>query len=161
MGFAKGKADMPVFETVDGFAAPVGPVFGFFLRPANLLLLAPPELHLELLEGPEELHLGARLTLRGRRWGISHRSVTEVTALERDALLVEEQRQGPFRKWVHTHHYEALPGGETRVRETIEYEPPGGILGLRVTAQRIEADLAWVFGYRRVRARELVEGGGV
>jgi ligand-binding SRPBCC domain-containing protein len=152
---------MAVYESVDRFATPLGRAFAFFLRPANLLRLVPPELHLQLLEGPEELHLGARLTLQGRRWGLLYRSVTEVTALEPDALLVEEQRQGPFRKWAHTQRYEALPGGETCVRETIEYEPPGGLLGLRLTVNRIEADLGWVFAYRVRKVREFLEGGAL
>ena len=60
---------------------------------------APPELHLHLVDGPAELQMGSLLTLRGRRWGVTQRMVNEITAFEEGALIVEEQRQGPFRSW--------------------------------------------------------------
>jgi hypothetical protein len=38
-------------------------------------------LHLKVEEGPEVLQLGSRVTVRGRRWGIPQRVVSEVTSL--------------------------------------------------------------------------------
>ena len=149
---------MPTFETCVTLVAPVERVFALFLRPATYLELLPADLHLSLVSGPEELHVGATTEVRGRRWGISQRVVTEVTALEANALLVEEQRRGPFRRWTHAHRFEALADGGTRVTDRIDYEPPGGVLGLTLTPKRIEADLARSLGHRNRRLAELLAG---
>jgi ligand-binding SRPBCC domain-containing protein len=146
---------MPHFEQTMRLSRPVAEVFDFFARPANLVRVSPPELHLRLIEGPERLELGARLTLRGWRWGVPQRVVSEVTAFESGVRFVDEQRKGPFGKWVHTHQFEADSGG-TLVRDRIEYEPPGGVLGLVVTVGWIERDLEWIFTYRETKLRELL-----
>src|SRR5688500_10370956 len=106
---------MAVFDTSVLLARPPEEVFAFFLKPALMIRIAPPELSLELLEGPEQLSLGARVKVRGRRWGIPHRATTEVTALEMNRLLTECQIEGIFRRWEMSHTFEA-DGAGTCVR---------------------------------------------
>lgn len=147
---------MPIFETQQTFARPVAEVFDFFCRAANLVRVSPPELHMVLEEGPEVLELDSRLTLKGRRWGVPQRIVSKVTAFEPGVSFTDEQVEGPFRRWKHTHSFEALPAGGTRTTDRIEFEPPGGALGFLVTARFIEKDLKWVFEYRQQKLRELL-----
>jgi ligand-binding SRPBCC domain-containing protein len=149
---------MPVFEAELNYSREVQEVFDFFRQPANLVRVSPPELNMRLAEGPERLELGSRITLLGRRWGVPQRVVSEVTAYELDVVFVDEQREGPFRKWVHTLRFEAIPGG-TRVMDRIEYEPPGGMLGMVVTATAIERDLLWVFAFRSGKLKEILGDG--
>src|SRR5262249_17507582 len=149
---------MPRFETVTDLAGPVGRVWEFLCRPANLVLVSPPEMHLRLVEGPEQLYLGARMTIAGRRWGIPQRIVSEVVAFEPNVLFVDEQREGPFRQFTHTHRLEPR-SDRTRMLDRIDYEPPGGILGLILTAGRIERELQSVFEFRAQKFKELLEGG--
>jgi ligand-binding SRPBCC domain-containing protein len=151
---------MPRFETAANFPFPVGRVFAYLLRPANRVALAPPQLQLRLIEGPEVLVVGARVTVQGRRWGLSRRLVSEVTALEADASIVEEQREGPFRAWRHAQRFEALPDGGARLLDAIDYEPPGGMLGLLLSAGAVECELAGAFAHRDRRLRELLAAGG-
>src|SRR5580692_1315932 len=106
---------MPHFTDSIVVSAGVDVVFEFFVTPANLLLLAQPDLHLEVVAAPRQLEVGARLELRGRRWGIAHRTVLEITALEMGKLLVEEQRAGPFRQWTHEYRFEAIGENSTRL----------------------------------------------
>src|ERR1019366_7995016 len=115
-----------------------------------------PELHLHLVEGPDELQLGSRLTLRGRRWGVTQRMVNEITAFEDGVLIVEEQRQGPFRSWKHTQRFAPAPDGGVRIADVIEYEPPGGVLGRLATAEAIGRELDRIFAYRGERLAELL-----
>jgi ligand-binding SRPBCC domain-containing protein len=152
------EAAMPQVESSVCVARPPSEVFAFFLRPTNLLALAPPEIHLELLEGPDLLQAGARLTWKTRRLGISQRIVTEITALEPDRLLVEEQREGPLRKFIRTLRFEEVPEG-TRLTETIEFEPPGGLLGFVITAGMIEQDLRAAAAHRDRKLPELLGAG--
>lgn len=148
---------MPHFEATTSLRGPVADVFDFLSRPANLTELTPPEFNVRLVEGPDRLQLGARVVLHARRWGFTQRLVSEVTAFEPDRLIVEEQREGPFPKWVHTHLLEAVPDG-TRMVDRIEFEPPGGMLGFLLTAESITSELQDLFAYREHRLQELLEG---
>jgi ligand-binding SRPBCC domain-containing protein len=146
---------MPVFEASLVLPRPLQEVFDFFRSPANLVRISPPELHLALVEGPALVELGSRVVLKGRRWGIPQRVVSEITAFEPPAFFTDTQVEGPFRKWAHTHRFEAVPGG-TRVLDRVEYEPPGGLLGLVARPVLIERDLQWVFEYRTKKLTELL-----
>jgi ligand-binding SRPBCC domain-containing protein len=147
---------MPCFESESVHAASVGAVFALLRQPAVLVQLAPPDMHLRVESAPVELTLGARLVLRGRRWGLPQRVVSEVTACAPNALLALEQRQGPFRRWTQTTRLQALPDGGCRLSERVEYEPPGGLLGLTVTVAYLERELASLFACRRQKLTELL-----
>ncbi len=110
---------------------------------------------MRLLEAPPRIQLGSRVTLEGRRWGISQRIVSEIVLFDANRAFTDEQRQGPFGKWRHSHLFEAVPGG-TRVSDRIEYEPPSGVLGLVLNAAAIGRDLNWMYGYRGERLREIL-----
>lgn len=149
---------MPRFEASAIYSRPLPEVFDFFRRPANLVRITPPELHMQLTEGPEVIEHGSRIVLRGRRWGVPQRVVSEITLFEPNRGFVDEQREGPFRLWRHSHGFAETPGG-TRVTDVVEYEPPGGMLGLIVNAAFVERDLKWIFGYRDAKAKELLAPG--
>ena len=146
---------MPVFESVVSLPRPPAEVFDFLCRPANLIVLSPPELNLRLADAPDRLRLGARVTVQGRRWGIAHRMVSEVTAFEEGVSFVEEQSEGPFRRFVHERQFEAADG-TTRVLDRVVFEPPGGMLGLLLTAQAIERELRQAFAFRGQKLTELL-----
>ncbi len=139
---------MPRFVATVDLLAPVAQVFDFFRKPANLLRVSPPHLRLKLEDAPDVLQLGTRLTLVSRRWGLRYRSVTEVTAFEPGASFVEEQKEGAFRKWIYAHRFEATPDGGTRVTDEIDYDPPGGMLGLMLTPAAVERELNEFYRHR-------------
>ena len=62
---------MPHYTATLEISRPVADVFLFLSTTKNLVKLAPAELNLELLAAPDVLTLGALLTWKGRRWGIS------------------------------------------------------------------------------------------
>jgi ligand-binding SRPBCC domain-containing protein len=146
---------VPRFEASQVFPQPLGEVFDFFRRPANLLRVWPAEFHLTLIEGPERLELGSQLVLRGRRWGIRQKLVSEVTAFVLDDYFIDNLRQGPFGRFTHTHRFEAVPGG-TRASDQIEYEPPGGLLRFVLTARFLHDSFGSVFAFRDQRLQELL-----
>jgi ligand-binding SRPBCC domain-containing protein len=147
---------MPVVEHVTELRCPPAVVFEFLSHPANLLKVSPPDMHLKLIAAPERVAVGVRVTVRARRWGISRSITNEVTALEPETLMIDEQREGPFGRFVHTHRMEPTPAG-TRLTDRVEFEPPGGFLGLILTAARVERELREMFEFRDRRFRELLE----
>jgi len=150
---------MPHLEAAMSLRRPVAEVFDFLSRPANLVALMPPEFNVHLAEGPDRLSLGTRVVLHARRWGFAQKLVHEVTTFEPDRLIIEEQREGPFPKWIYCHHFEAIPDG-TRLTDRIEFEPPGGMLGFLLTPESIASEVQELFAYREQKLRELLEGKG-
>ena len=56
-----------------------------------------------------------------------------VTAFEPNALMVDEQKEGPFKKWVHSHRLEAIPEG-TRMLDRVYARLPPELLRVRLLA---------------------------
>lgn len=146
---------MPQFDSAQTFPKPLAEVFDFFRQTASLVRVTPPDLHMKIVEGPERLELGSRIVLQGRRWGIPQRLVSEITAYEPNVRFVDTQREGPFKSWVHSHEFAAMDGG-TRVTDRIDYEPPGGLLGLVMSTGLIERELRSLFEYRRTALEEIL-----
>ena len=48
---------------------------------------------------------------------------SEISSWNPPASFVDEQRKGPYRRWVHTHTFDAERGG-TRVGDQVEFEVP-------------------------------------
>lgn len=144
---------MPLFESNVIVAGRIEDIFDYLTRPANLLALTPPAMKLVLVEAPEQLSLGSKVTIRTRRFGIPVRATSEVVVFEPPHRFVEEQRSGPFRRWVHAHSFEACDGGVT-LKNRIDFETPGGLLGLTVTAASVLRDLEAGFAYRREKLLE-------
>ena len=145
---------MPVFERTTMIPRPPAEIFAFLCNPANLIQVTPPDLNMRLVEAPERLALGAQIVLQTRRWGFSQRILSKVTAFDTNRLLTDEQVEGPFKKWIHTHLLEeAAPG--TRMTDRIEFEAPGGLLGMVFTQDAIEGELQELFEYRTQKFEEL------
>lgn len=142
---------MPRFEHTDTLPPPPAMVFRFLTQPANLVRLAPPEWQMHTVEGPEVLTAGASFTLSARRRGLVQTMTHQVTLLEPDRRIVLVQTRGPFRRWEQTQELEALPDGGTLLHETIEWEKPGGILGLFATVAVIEGELHELYAWRRTQ----------
>ena len=136
---------MPTFETSECYAATPARAFDLFRRPAERVRLTPPELHLRLEEGPDGAAAGIAADGARPALGRDAADASEITAFEDGALIVEEQRQGPFRSWRHEQRFAASPEGGVCITDAIEYEPPGGVLGRLATAETIRRELERAF----------------
>jgi ligand-binding SRPBCC domain-containing protein len=145
-----------VFESSVELPCTPAALFEFFTQPENLIKVSPPELQVQLVESPARLELGSLVTILGRRWGISQRMTTEVVGFDPCRLLADEQRAGPFRSFRHTRLIDSA-GLQARLTEKIEFEPPGGIVGLFMTASRIRDSLAEVSEFRNRAMREIFQ----
>jgi ligand-binding SRPBCC domain-containing protein len=79
-----------------------------------------------------------------------------VIAFQPGLYFLEEQKEGAFRKWVHAHRFEATANAGTHVVDEIDYEPPGGMLGLLLTAGAVERELNDFFRYRNAKLAEIL-----
>ena len=135
---------------------PRAEVFDFFSDPHNLEKITPPWLHFEIMTPMlMGLRRDASIDYRLRLHGIPLRWKSEITAWEPPKRFIDQQMSGPFRLWIHEHHFHEIPGG-TLVTDEVLYAPPFGALANRLLVDR---DLKAIFKYRQERLLELFGGG--
>jgi ligand-binding SRPBCC domain-containing protein len=128
-------------------------VFQFFSEAANLDVLTPPWLHFEVLTPAIVMCPGAHIDYRLRLYGIPLRWQSEITRWAPPDVFVDEQRRGPYRRWVHTHTFADERGG-TRVGDAVEFEVPlGGLVG-----RLVMRDVRRIFTYRQRALQRMFTG---
>ncbi len=127
-------------------------VFAFFSRAENLEALTPHWLHFSILSpGPISMKAGTRIRYRLRLHGIPLHWESEITAWEPPHRFVDEQRRGPYRRWIHEHQFLEHEGG-TKIRDTVQYSVAGGLLAHRLF---VAPDLDRIFEFRRQKVGEI------
>lgn len=120
-------------------------VFSFFADPKNLQHLTPPWLHFTILRSSSpEIGPGTLIDYKLRLRGLPIRWQSEITVWEPPLRFVDEQRRGPYRKWIHQHLFTEKDGG-TQVEDLVEYAAPGGRLIHRFL---VRPDLEKIFEFR-------------
>lgn len=139
-----------VFTSIQDFAAPRSEVFEFFSDPANLEALTPPWLRFEVLT-PKPLPRGegALFTYRIRVRGIPIHWRTLIEAFVPGERFVDRQVAGPYTLWHHTHRFEDLPHGGTRMTDLVRYRVGWGFIGRILTALWVRQDVTRIFDYRK------------
>ena len=121
-------------------------VFAFFAEAQNLEAITPPWLRFEVLTpGPIRMGLGTLIDYRLRLHGFPFRWRTEITAWDPPFRFVDEQRRGPYRRWIHEHRFTAIDGG-TLCQDRVEYQVTGGRWIERLFVRR---DIERIFAFRR------------
>ncbi len=131
-------------------------VFAFFSNPANLECLTPPWLHFHILT-PEPLPRGegALFEYRLRVRGLPLRWRTLIEEWREGERFVDRQVRGPYALWHHTHLFEILPDGGTRITDRVRYRAPFGLFGRLATLLYLQRDIGRVFEFRRKVIEEL------
>lgn len=144
------------FETV--LACPVQPVFDFLSRPANVARVSDPNLGLTLVDHPEVVQPGSSIEFQIVSFGQVHKLVYEVLTVQVPELIIEEQRKGPMKYWRQEHHFLEEAGG-TKLVDTVEFELPGGLLGLLLSEEKLMDQLEDGFFHRQQQLKRLVGSG--
>lgn len=120
-------------------------VFPFFADARNLESITPPWLKFRILSPlPIPMCAGARIEYRLHLHGLPLRWQTEITVWEPPHRFVDEQRRGPYRRWVHEHTF-IESGGGCEMQDSVRYAVFGGAL---VNALFVKNDVKRIFEYR-------------
>lgn len=140
---------MPIFECRTDVQASAEELFNYIIRPANLQAIAPPDMQFVYVKPPETFQLGSHLTCKAQAYGMVQQLSYEIVEFEAPVRFREKMTDGPLRMWVHDYIIEphANPGMVTLINR-IEFEPPGGLMGFIVTADKISEALEDGFGHR-------------
>lgn len=148
---------MAIFEKRTRIAAPAQQVFDWHKRADALERLTPPWENVEIVErsgkGIEE---GTRVVLQTRVGPFPVRWVAEHTGYVEGQWFRDEQRSGPFAKWIHTHRVEPDGADACFLMDHVEYELPLGAIGSLLGGWVVRRKLARLFDYRHeTTAREV------
>jgi len=136
-------------------ARPIGEVFAFFSRPENLGRITPASMGFESLTEDRDMREGLEIRYRIRPvLGIPMTWTTRITGYEPPNRFTDIQMSGPYRRWEHTHTFEAAPGG-TLVRDEIEYAVPLGPLGDLANKLVVRSELKRIFSHRAETIRTI------
>lgn len=146
--------------------APLSEVWAFHSRIEGLEALTPEwmDLRVESTRGPdgeadpEVLAAGTEIRLSIRPLGVGPRQRWTSRIVEREeydgaAFFRDTMADGPFPGWTHTHSFFA-DGGGTRIRDSVEYRLPGGVLG-ELAGPFSGVGFEPMFRHRHRRTREL------
>lgn len=135
-------------------------VFPFYSDPHNLERITPPFLGFRVLgSSTPEIRSGTLIDYRLSLHGVPVRWQSRIEKWEPGRRFVDVQVRGPYKRWRHTHEFEAFEGG-TLVRDRVCYELPLGVLGDLAAGGLVARDVAEIFAYRRERLKELLPGTG-
>ncbi|HEX6656034.1 MAG TPA: NAD(P)H-binding protein [Candidatus Limnocylindria bacterium] len=141
---------------------PLDEVFDFFSRPENLGRITPPELAFELTSDDIRMRRGLRIDYRIRPiLGLPARWQTLITAYEPPHRFQDTQLRGPYRRWEHTHTFEAAAdGAATVIRDSVSYQLPLGALGDAFHDRLVRTALERIWSYRAWAIREIFAPAG-
>jgi len=129
-------------------ARPIEEVLAFFSRPGNLGRITPAGMGFELLTDEPDLREGPELRWRVRPLlGIPMTWTARIAGLDPGHRFEDIQVTGPYRRWEHSHSFEAVDGG-TMIRDEIQYAVPFGPLGDLVNRLVIRGQLGRLFAHR-------------
>ncbi|MHC4233550.1 MAG: TIGR01777 family oxidoreductase [Planctomycetota bacterium] len=129
-------------------------VFAWHSRPGALERLVPPWEDVRVLERSGGLEDGAQTVISLRKGPLRVRW----TALHSDYVegrqFVDEQVEGPFAVWRHTHRFIPTAESECRLEDEIDYVLPFGALGQLLAGARVRSDLERAFSFRHRRTAD-------
>ncbi len=148
---------MPNFTSSSRIDCSVPTLRQFLGATANIPKIADPELEMKVLEAPEFITAGAEIELRVSAYGFKQRMkqrYTEVT----ETVIVAEQIEGPTRTWIHRQSVSVHEGGGSLLTDIIDFEPPGGMLGFVMTADKIIETLGEGMEFRYETLSDILGG---
>lgn len=148
---------MPQIEASVSIRCLVDQVFDFLTQAENFSKIIPPDLQLKFVQAPERLERGSRFEVQILGFGLPQNVIYEITDFARPERFTESQVKGPLGRYVHEHVFTSQADGTVLVADRIQFEPPGGMLGFLLPADRLQKSLEQGLSHRHRELKRLLE----
>ena len=123
-------------------------VFPFFSKPENLAKMTPPWLDFQILTpSPIPMEKGTIIDYQIGLGPIPTRWRTLISSYEPSNYFVDEQLNGPYSFWHHTHRFKSVEKG-TLLSDEVRYLLPFGFMGDLAHSIMIKRQLEKIFTHR-------------
>jgi NAD dependent epimerase/dehydratase family enzyme/ligand-binding SRPBCC domain-containing protein len=130
-------------------------VFSFFSSAENLEYLTPEWLNFKVeKKSTPSIEEGTVIDYRLKLHGVPFSWQSKIESWKPNQVFVDRQIHGPYKKWVHTHTFQAVRGG-TLMTDRVQYVLPAGKLGKSVAFFKVKKDIAEIFQFRRKKILEV------
>ncbi len=144
--FAQGE---DIFEAEQFIPAPPEKVFTFFKEPRHLEQLMPAKFHFQIKTiSTTDVRKGTRIDCQFKIHAFPLAWQTEILEWQPPFQFIDTQQRGPFKSWLHTHSFRAVPGG-TLMTDQVRYRLPAGYLGWIFAEHFVQKDMENMFRFRR------------
>ncbi|MCD8439749.1 SRPBCC family protein [Tenacibaculum finnmarkense] len=159
MNFKK-HSGIYTLETAQELKMPLAKAWDYFSSPENLSKITPKKMGFNITSKVDEkAYPGQIITYKVSPVPfVKTNWVTEITQVKEQAFFIDEQRFGPYSMWHHEHFFEALPNGNTLMKDKISYKIPFGFLGHVAQALFIKKQLTSIFEYRFIILEKMFNG---
>ena len=144
---------MPEFQYRSEVPASAAEVYAWHVRPGALERLLPPWSDLEVLRREGGVEDGGTVLLSLGLGPIRLRWLARHEEAVPGRQFVDEQVEGPFAKWRHTHRFMPIDADRSAMEDHVHFRSPGGGLGHRLGTPFVQAELARLFPWRHARTR--------
>lgn len=145
------------FEQV--VAASPEELFSFYRNPDNLRLLLRRWPRFRMLHHDGPIRLGGVMWVEERFWGIPVAMGFRHFICRPPHQFGGELFHGPFSRFVHTHTFEAVGAGQTRIRDHVDVRVPWHFGGDALLARHIAPLLRRAFSIRQQELAHLARNG--
>jgi uncharacterized protein len=124
-------------------------IFPFFCDERNLETITPEFLNFKVLnKSTNEIEEGTVIAYKLKLHGIPLRWKSKICKWKPDSSFVDDQIEGPYKRWNHTHEFIPMSSG-TLMRDRVSYTIPFGRLGDLLLSWKLVGDINKIFSYRR------------
>lgn len=102
------------------------------------------------------MNLNDEVTWEAKHFWTLQRLTSRITAMERPRMFVDEMQRGAFKRWHHTHTFEARAGG-TLMTDDADYTSPLGLLGRIADRLFLERYMTRLLRVRNAHIKKVAE----
>ncbi len=139
-------------QTKQFLPIPLEKAWEFFSSPNNLSKITPPAMNFKILTatGTGEIYNGMKIKYKvSPLLGIPLNWETEIDQVNYKVSFTDKQIKGPYKKWEHTHTFEAVEKG-IMMYDRIQYQLPFSYLGKIAHWLFIRKKIEEIFNYREI-----------
>ena len=129
----------------------------FFTKPKNLSDLSPEDVNFKIISGKSDsFYEGKIISYKIKIFPFTFINwTTEITKVVENKLFIDKQLFGPYKLWVHEHHFIQNDDGTTTISDKVKYKLFFNTFSKILHKLFIKKKLINIFNFRRSKTKEL------